>query len=229
MTENKVKIKVTKDGPYQVEGGVEVQKKIAQPNKEGIPEKWVDGEKLPKCQNCRLCRCGRSQDKPFCDESHTRWQFDGTERDADEPYEQNAEVFDGDGIELHDNRHLCSSARFCDLGKGAWVLTDQSANSENKKMAIQEACDCPSGRLVMFDKKTGKPIEPKLEKSIGIIEDPSANVSGPLFVQGGIPVESADGKTYEIRNRMTLCRCGKSRNKPFCDGSHIAYGFNDGD
>ncbi|HET8688843.1 MAG TPA: CDGSH iron-sulfur domain-containing protein [Methanosarcina sp.] len=40
-------------------------------------------------------------------------------------------------------------------------------------------------------------------------------------MRGGIPIESADGKQYEIRNRVTLCRCGKSRNKPFCDGSHV--------
>ena len=45
---------------------------------------------------------------------------------------------------------------------------------------------------------------------------------GPIWVRGGIPVASADGKTYEVRNRLTLCRCGRSANKPFCDGSHAA-------
>ena len=43
------------------------------------------------------------------------------------------------------------------------------------------------------------------------------------------PIESADGKKYEIRNRVTLCRCGKSNNKPFCDGNHLQSRFNDGD
>ena len=50
---------------------------------------------------------------------------------------------------------------------------------------------------------------------------PAAGEHGPLWVRGGIPVMSADGKPYAIRNRVTLCRCGKSGNKPFCDGSRI--------
>ncbi len=76
---------------------------------------------------------------------------------------------------------------------------------------------------------TGKAIEPDLKPSIGIIEHPSEGISGPLWIKGGIPVISSDGSKYEVRNRMTLCRCGKSENKPFCDGSHRLYGFNDGD
>ena len=40
-------------------------------------------------------------------------------------------------------------------------------------------------------------------------------------------MESADGTTYEIRNRVTLCRCGASQNKPFCDGSHWEVEFRD--
>jgi CDGSH-type Zn-finger protein len=48
-------------------------------------------------------------------------------------------------------------------------------------------------------------------------------------VKGGVPVESADGTVYEVRNRVTLCRCGKSTNKPFCDGTHIDVNFKDGD
>jgi CDGSH-type Zn-finger protein len=42
-----------------------------------------------------------------------------------------------------------------------------------------------------------------------------------------VPVESAESKKYEVRNRVTLCRCGKSRNKPFCDGTHIDINFSD--
>ena len=64
------------------------------------------------------------------------------------------------------------------------------------------------------DKNTGKNIEPKLKASIDLLEN------GPICVKGGVPIESADGQTYEVRNRCTLCRCGKSENKPFCDASH---------
>jgi len=63
--------------------------------------------------------------------------------------------------------------------------------------------------------------------SIGLIEDPAEGVSGPLWLRGGIPLIAADGFAYEVRNRMTLCRCGASKNKPFCDGTHITVGFRD--
>ena len=68
---------------------------------------------------------------------------------------------------------------------------------------------------------TGKALEPKFEKSIVIIEYPPRGEHGPLWICSGIPIGSATGKQYEIRNRVTLCRCGKSLNKPFCDGRHI--------
>ncbi len=60
------------------------------------------------------------------------------------------------------------------------------------------------------------------------MEDPSLGVSGPLWVRGGIPIFSAQYEPYEVRNRVTLCRCGHAENKPFCDGSHIAARFKDG-
>nr|WP_246267868.1 CDGSH iron-sulfur domain-containing protein [Nonomuraea typhae] len=62
---------------------------------------------------------------------------------------------------------------------------------------------------------------------MGLVEDPVQGVSGPIWVRGGIAVTAADGTDYEVRNRVTLCRCGASRNKPFCDGSHAAIGFRD--
>ena len=51
---------------------------------------------------------------------------------------------------------------------------------------------------------------------------------GPIYVSGGIRVESFDGRGYEIRNRQTLCRCGGSKNKPFCDCSHFYIKFQAG-
>jgi CDGSH-type Zn-finger protein len=50
---------------------------------------------------------------------------------------------------------------------------------------------------------------------------------GPLWVRGGVPVIGADGQPYETRNRVLLCRCGHSRNRPFCDGTHKTVGFTD--
>ena len=80
----------------------------------------------------------------------------------------------------------------------------------------------------MRDKLSGKEIEHSLPPSIGVVEDPALGVSGPLWVRGGVIIESHDGRLYEIRNRVALCRCGASDNMPFCNGSHASVKFRDG-
>ena len=77
---------------------------------------------------------------------------------------------------------------------------------------------------MVFDKE-GKMIENKYGPSVSVLEDSGLKISGPLWVKGCIRVESCDGKSYEIRNRQTLCRCGNSDNKPFCDGTHASVRF----
>ena len=126
----------------------------------------------------------------------------------------------GPELLLTDAEDLCAGSRFCHRAGGIWKLTRQSKDPKARQTAIEEACDCPSGRLVVWDKE-GIAIEPRLKPSIGLVIEPPADHVGPIWVRGGIPVESADGKTYEIRNRVTLCCCGKSANKPFCDASHL--------
>ena len=68
-------------------------------------------------------------------------------------------------------------------------------------------------------------IEPEFAPSIGIVADPAQGLAGPIWVRGGIAVTSAEGETYEVRNRVTLCRCGASANKPFCDARRASIGF----
>lgn len=89
-----------------------------------------------------------------------------------------------------------------------------------RQIAIEEAANCPSGRLIVWD-KNGHSVEPDLDPSIALVVLSGHGIVGPIWVRGGIPVESADGHLYQVRNRVTLCRCGKSKNKPFCDSSHI--------
>jgi CDGSH-type Zn-finger protein len=43
---------------------------------------------------------------------------------------------------------------------------------------------------------------------------------GPYLVRGGAALLDADGTAYEVGETIALCRCGKSRTKPFCDGAH---------
>ena len=223
------KVKITKNGPYLVSGNIPLTKEIAEVGAGGCPEKWVKGKKYPPQESYALCRCGRSKNKPYCDSSHLSNGFDGTETASKDKYLNAAERISGPELDLTDQVELCSSARFCDLGGGTWDNVENSNIPKAKKLAIQTACNCPAGRLVVWDKKTKKPIEPEFEPSIGIIEDPQEQVSGPLWLKGGVELEAADGAKYETRNRMTLCRCGRSNNKPFCDGSHIPAQFDDGD
>lgn len=227
--DEKPKIAVTKNGPYMVTGGVSLAKVMMEPNANGDPVAWKKGDAFSEKKSYALCRCGNSKNKPYCDGSHIAVKFDGSETASKELYSKQARTLPGPDLVLTDAGKLCAGARFCHRAGGIWKLTEKSDDSESKKTAMQEACDCPSGRLVVWDKKTGKAIEPKFEPSINLAEDPGKKVSGPICVKGGIELESSDGSKYEIRNRMTLCRCGKSGNKPFCDGSHIASGFNDGD
>jgi len=185
-----------------------------------IPVEWATGNRLQTPENYILCRCGQSKNKPFCDSTHIKVNFDGTEESHDEPFEKMAKEIDGPTLKLKDAEILCASARFCHRGGDIWQQIPKSDDPQLKQNALKNACDCPSGRLVVVDKENGKTVEPTIEKSIGLIEDPGIGVSGPLWIRGRIPVYSSGGKLYEVRNRMTLCRCGKSTNKPFCDSSH---------
>ncbi len=222
------KVKVTKDGPYLVSGELPLAKEMSIVGKEEEPEFWEKGKGYPKQESYALCRCGYSKSKPYCDGAHLKG-FDGTETASMEKHDAQAEKMKGPGVDLADAQSFCSAARFCHLAGSTWNNVENSGDPKAKDMAVQTACNCPSGRLVAIDKKTGKPIEPKHAKSISLIEDTQAKVSGPVWLKGGIELESAEGKKYEVRNRCTVCRCGKSENKPFCDGSHIGAKFNDGD
>lgn len=223
-----MKIIVSKDGPYQVSGSVPLDMQVIQPNKDGLSWDWKKAKAFETGEKYELCRCGHSQNKPFCDGSHMKIKFDGQETASRKPYIRAAEVFDGATMLLSDDEDLCAFARFCDPEGKIWGLMGQTDDPEVRKLAIREANHCPAGRLVLHDKKTGKEIEEKLSPAIGIVEDPALGCSGPLWVRGGIVVESPDGTPYEVRNRVTLCRCGASVNKPFCNGSHASIRFRDG-
>lgn len=215
------KIRITMDGPYEVSGNVPINQIRIITNADGDSVGW---EKVrtynPSGEPYRLCRCGQSNIKPFCDGSHEDAGFCGKERADRPPYESQAEMQRGPGLGMLDDASLCIGARFCDkCGKTAWNLIEGTDDPENRALAIEEACACPSGRLTAVD-ADGRHIEPQLEQEISLIEDPPNGCKGPLWVKGGIPVEGAGGEQYEVRNRATLCRCGESQNQPFCDGAH---------
>jgi CDGSH-type Zn-finger protein len=214
------KVQVLKNGPYLVSGNVPLYPATIKCGREGIPTEWEIGNKMQTTQSYALCRCGQTKTKPFCDGTHAKVNFNGTETSDNEAFDKMAKEINGPTLKLKDAEILCASARFCHRGGDIWPQISRSNDPQLKQNAIRNACDCPSGRLVIADKETGKVVEPLLEKSIGLIVDPSKGVDGPYWLRGGIPIYSAEGKLYEVRNRVTLCRCGKSTDKPFCDSSH---------
>ena len=223
------KVSVTKNGPYLVSGSLPLATELSAVDADGDLGTWKKGERFPERDTYALCRCGGSGSKPFCDGTHVKIDFIGTETASKKSYLERAHRTSGPDLDLTDARDLCAAARFCHRAGGAWKLTKGSDEPRSREIAIQEAGDCPSGRLVAWTRETRDPIEPEFEPSISLIGDLWAKVSGPIWVKGFVPIESSDGTRYETRNRVTLCRCGASGNKPFCDGSHIKVQFRDDD
>jgi CDGSH-type Zn-finger protein len=218
-------VAVSKNGPYLVSGAIPLAKQTIAADAEGNSEEWRESDPFPIKESYALCRCGHSAHKPFCDGTHQKIGFDGTETASREPYRNQAQVMEGPALALTDAEGLCAFARFCDPNGQVWNQVARTDDPTVARQFVRQVNACPSGRLQAWDRATGKPIEHPLPISIGLIEDPPQGVSGPLWLRGGIGVTSADGFTYELRNRVTLCRCGASKNKPFCDGSHAAIGF----
>jgi CDGSH-type Zn-finger protein len=222
-----VRVVVSKDGPYLVTGKIPLAQQIIGTDADGGSERWIEGKAFPLRESYALCRCGHSGRKPYCDGTHAKVGFDGQETATRAPYADTAKVFDGPTMRLTDAESLCASGRFCDPHGSVWNQVEKTDDSEIQATFIRQVGHCPAGRLVAWDKITGKPVEPEFPVSIGLIEDPDQQCSGPLWLRGGVAVVSFDGFEYEVRNRVTLCRCGESKNKPFCDGTHIAIKFRD--
>lgn len=218
-------IKITKNGPYLVYGNPLIKQEYITQNEDGNSWEYEQGRIFtPPDENkpcIALCRCGHSKHPPFCDKQHIEIKFIGTETASNEPVLENVRVFEGKRYTLLDNEAYCAFARFCDAFGQVWNLVAEGSHQADA-LALREALYCPAGRLMIKDNETGRLIEPELKKEISVIEDPAAQCGGPLFIKGGIKIESADGQVYEIRNRVTLCRCGQSQNKPFCDGTHAS-------
>jgi CDGSH-type Zn-finger protein len=156
------KIKVSKNGPYIISGEIPIRRQVIIADSDGTATEWQSSTKYPRQKTCSLCRCGKSKNKPFCDGTHAKTGFEGTETAGDEAYLNQPKEIYGPMLKLEDVEDLCASARFCHRAGGIWKLVPKSDDPENKQTAIEETCDCPSGRLVISDKKTGITIEPNL-------------------------------------------------------------------
>jgi CDGSH-type Zn-finger protein/truncated hemoglobin YjbI len=205
------RIVVTENGPYRVEGDVAVFN--------------GDGEPLREGGICFLCRCGGSRNKPFCDVTHGIKGFDGTEKADHGSTEQRRTGYPADGITVYDDRTRCAHFGQCTDRLASVFRADREPFVDAAAAPAAQVEDvvrgCPSGALAYAVGADPTPVEEHRPPSITPIVD------GPYRVRGAVLVVGADGRPYERRERQTLCRCGQSRNKPFCDGSHWYAGFRD--
>jgi CDGSH-type Zn-finger protein len=216
-----VRIEVTRNGPYVLHGEAPLLEMAPVHTFNGEPVDWHTLREIPgRPSPVRLCRCGHSADKPFCDSSHARVGFDGTETADAAPYSERAEVTENQDTAIADDKVLCFSAGFCGTRTtNVWELLTEIDDPARRELMRNMIWRCPSGRLVLLEQ--GEAMEPDLPQGIAILP------GGPIWVRGGIPVEGADGRAWEQRNRVTLCRCGLSANKPYCDGTHMSAHFDE--
>ena len=178
---------------------------------------------LPDKEVFALCRCGKSNNKPFCDGTHNKINFSSV---TDNPSAGKWRDYVGSKITIHDNRHLCAHAGKCTdglasvwrMGKEPWIDPD-GADVEAIIAVIDQ---CPSGALSYSI--GGKHIDQE-----NMTDGISVSKDGPYNVSGEIALKDPSRDTDDVHGLYTLCRCGASKNKPFCDGSHWDIKFKDDD
>jgi CDGSH-type Zn-finger protein len=211
-------IEVMPHGPYEVSGDVPLHPKTIIRSEKGEALTWSTADEIKHPPTYLLCRCGQSDNKPFCDGSHGFDLFKGTESASTNTLEERVEIHDGPGLRVMKDGELCQHAGFCTNKVRTWF--DMVPDTDDQQVRVQLLGmieHCPSGALSY--ELEGEPIEPDLPVAI------SPTTDGPLFVSGGIDIERTSGELMETRNRVTLCRCGQSSNKPLCDGTHFDIEF----
>src|SRR5262245_40324956 len=212
----KGRIRVRENGPYLLNGGASMSNFL--------------GESTTAPPVAALCRCGRSESKPWCDGTHATTGFNDkkhADRVADRPDSYPARQFtilDNRGICAHSGR--CTDALPTVFRAGVEPFVAPAGGRADDILRVIQAC--PSGAL-------GAAIaERRAADVVDRIRPPAIEVSkdGPYFVTGGVDLRD-DAGNEPVRaagasiEHFALCRCGQSKNKPFCSGAHWYADFHD--
>ena len=219
------KITIIKNGPYRVEGGIPLLHKTQVVSENGEPLTWKKSEPIETPDGVyMLCRCGMSSRFPFCDGTHRREGFDGTETaSTDTTSERRTTIPGSSHIIVMKDETLCTGSGFCGMMGASFAdFVMETDNTRIRSLVIAMVERCPSGALTYRIDPNETDIEPDLNPDIATTVEVLSDgpIRGPLFVTGSIEIERSDGQPIEARNRVTLCNCGHSHNKPLCDGSH---------
>jgi CDGSH-type Zn-finger protein/uncharacterized Fe-S cluster protein YjdI len=231
----KPKILPLRNGPYYLLNDME--------------PKVVENLQNSKCEplstvlGVALCRCGASHNKPFCDGTHgtigfssenrttttaaANYNTNGSSSSSEHMIKDKRKDYVGKEITIHDNRRICSHAAECvnnlssvfKLNSRPWINPDSARTEE----IIETIRKCPSGALSYSINSIEYRDPNEREPMVTVSKD------GPYLITGGIDligdnIRWAEGASKE---HYTLCRCGASNNKPFCDGMHRTVNFKD--
>jgi CDGSH-type Zn-finger protein/ferredoxin len=182
--------------------------------------KNAHGETIDTSETVFLCRCGSSKNKPYCDGSHSAVKFsDRRLRKKEEPISE----FVGKDVTVIDDVGLCAHAGYCVDGAPETFFTKEGGrrvshpDASDAAVVIEAIRRCPSGALLY--KLGGKLVHEYSAETEVLVEK-----DGPLRVQRA----KLNGARPATEDHYTLCRCGASANKPFCDGMHATVKFRDG-
>ncbi len=207
-------IKPTFNGPYIV--------------KEIDMFKNSKGRDMKKQATMYLCRCGGSSNKPFCDGTHIKNGFVG-DKNPDRVANK-VDVYSGNHITIYDNRGICAHRGYCSeelpgvFGSDEpWINPDGASVEE-----IIRICQrCPSGALTYALPGGERQLDVE-EHHAGLKLSPRRfDYDGPYDITGAVIFEDDDDNQPESTEHYTLCRCGASKNKPFCSGEHWHVKFID--
>jgi CDGSH-type Zn-finger protein len=214
----RAEIRVAPDGPYLVT------------NARYLAD-WL-GLQMPSRPQMALCRCGHSDLKPLCDGSHATVGFSGA-KDPDRVPDRR-DSYAGQQVDILDNRGICQHAGYCTDRLKTVFHTGQEPfikpSGGRMDEIIRAVRDCPSGALSYAvdgrEARDDADFHQTREQSIEVTRDGPYRVTGgiPLADASGADVLRAQGASWE---HYALCRCGQSRNKPFCSGAHWYADFHD--
>jgi CDGSH-type Zn-finger protein len=220
----KIWIEVEADGAYVVHGPIPFVRKVQVVSEHGEPLTWRKDVTMATGEDYELCRCGESGTWPFCDSTHREIFFDGAETaETNTVAERRVEIPGGQRIVVFRDYSLCTEAGFCgNRIANVEEMTGSTDDSTIRSQVIAMIERCPSGSFMYALRHGDSDIEPDLPQQIAITVEVTDEgpIRGPLWVTGNIPILRADGRQFEVRNRVTLCNCGKSKSKPLCDGTH---------
>jgi CDGSH-type Zn-finger protein/truncated hemoglobin YjbI len=209
-------IRAAHNGPYLVTNATRIVDWL------GVPL-----EPLPQLA---LCRCGASALKPLCDGTHGDIGF--TDQKDPKRTPDRRDTYVGQQVTILDNRGTCAHSGFCSDRIRTAFRPDQepfvAPSGARMDELISAVRACPSGALsfAIGGHEVREQVDQDREPTIEVSKD------GPYRITGGIPLEDAEGAP-KLRNQgaslehYSLCRCGQSKNKPFCSGMHWTVHFTD--